>query len=257
MLLKDFYGNPSPSGRKDHSWLQRSEIVRKALETFWTRTREYYSKAIGKINPSLEDIQADLEILSANTSPEYIAAVQAERDDILASIVCTNMPTIEPSQSQWGHVETTESLGTEAKVKAKTRPGQPADAEKAADSSVDKEAADSSIAQKDEILPKLPVKKRALDIFAIMFPASGEEAAKSVDWNAFVHAMSDAGFSARNGGGSAVVFENENNSKKGQNGKIVFHKPHPVTKIDPVMFHFMGKRLKKRFGWHRDLFFCS
>jgi len=55
--------------------------------------------------------------------------------------------------------------------------------------------------------------------------------------------------SLRHGGGSAVVFEGESLS-----GKIVFHKPHPVAKIDPIMFRVMGKRMNKWFGWTRDTF---
>jgi len=46
-----------------------------------------------------------------------------------------------------------------------------------------------------------------------------------------------------------VVFEGESLS-----GKIVFHKPHPVAKIDPIMFRVMGKRMNKWFGWTRDTF---
>src|SRR5438270_12468659 len=61
-LLKYLYGKPSPSGQRDHNWLQHSEIVRKAVETFWARTREYWRKAFEKAKFSSEDIQADLEI---------------------------------------------------------------------------------------------------------------------------------------------------------------------------------------------------
>ena len=35
----------------------------------------------------------------------------------------------------------------------------------------------------------------------------------------------------------------ERNSHLG--GKIVFHKPHPIAKIDPVMLHSMGKGMAK------------
>ena len=89
----------------------------------------------------------------------------------------------------------------------------------------------------------------------LMFPATAKEASGSVDWDNFVYAMSDMGFTARNSGGSAVVFENKNSAKgRDTAGKIVFHKPHPVPKIDPVMLHSCGKRMAKWFGWHRDLF---
>jgi hypothetical protein len=88
-----------------------------------------------------------------------------------------------------------------------------------------------------------------------MFPATAEESAKGVEWDNFVYAMSDTGFIARNGGGSAVVFENRSLADgRDTGGKIVFHKPHPAPKIDPVMLHSWGKRMAKCFGWHRELF---
>jgi HicA toxin of bacterial toxin-antitoxin, len=62
--------------------------------------------------------------------------------------------------------------------------------------------------------------------------------------------MKDAGFTARSNGGSAVLFEG--NPKLG--GKIVFHKPHPIAKIDPIMLRSIGKRMAKWFGWSRELF---
>jgi hypothetical protein len=93
---------------------------------------------------------------------------------------------------------------------------------------------------------------RALDVFTLMFAANAEESAKSVEWNNFVHAMSDVGFTARNGGGSAVIFENL--LQVDGYSKIIFHKPHPTSKIDPIMLHSMGRRMTKWFGWHRDLF---
>ena len=36
-------------------------------------------------------------------------------------------------------------------------------------------------------------------------------------------------------------------------GKIVFHKPHPIAKIDPIMLRSMGKRMAKWFGWGREV----
>lgn len=54
-----------------------------------------------------------------------------------------------------------------------------------------------------------------------------------VYWDNFVDALSDVGFAARNSSGSAVIFENESLGEEGHSGgKIVFHKPHPVSKIE-------------------------
>lgn len=82
-----------------------------------------------------------------------------------------------------------------------------------------------------------------------MFPTSIEEvSAKDTDWDLFVHAMNDLNFNARNVGGSGVAFEHPSKMK------IIFHRPHPVAKIDSVMLQSMVKRLKKHFGWSRETF---
>lgn len=62
-----------------------------------------------------------------------------------------------------------------------------------------------------------------------------------------MRAMSDVGFVVREAGGSAVAFEKED-------GKIVFHKPHPEIEIDSVILHIMGKRMTKWFGWSKEMF---
>ena len=78
-----------------------------------------------------------------------------------------------------------------------------------------------------------------------MFPESPEERSKVVDWEAFVLSMNDVSFSARNGGGSVVIFEREDNGVEGR-GRILFHKPHPVAKLDPVILQAMGRRMHRR-----------
>ena len=81
-----------------------------------------------------------------------------------------------------------------------------------------------------------------------MYPATPQDHAfKSIDWRAFVAAMVDAGFVARQKGGSNVNFEKGGIS-------IVLHKTHPVEKIDPVMLRSTGKRLARWFGLGRECF---
>lgn len=71
-----------------------------------------------------------------------------------------------------------------------------------------------------------------------------------IKWNGFVSAIFDAGFSATSNGGSAVNFKDEEASR----GAIVFHRPHPDSRISPDMLRGMGKRLTKWFGWNEDMF---
>lgn len=89
-------------------------------------------------------------------------------------------------------------------------------------------------------------------IFMNMFPSDdGTNTPQKkglLDWRKFVDAMTDAGFSASGSGGSAIIFANDNG------GKIIFHRPHPVTKVDQSMLTWLSKRLRKRFGMDRKSF---
>lgn len=101
----------------------------------------------------------------------------------------------------------------------------------------------------EEQLPiaKLHVKEGTVQVLTRLFPVTvGDYAAKPLDWRTFVIAMEDSGFPATHAGGSAVVFIHE----KGE-GRIVFHRPHPVSKIDQTMLQGFGKRMRKWFGWER------
>jgi hypothetical protein len=247
-LLEEFAEIPLPKGRKDRGWLQRFDSIHRALQKFWEGMRQRYQASLERDGRSFDEIQSDLDILSLCTSSIYLEGIQAERESIMASI--TNIEESIENTSPQIHYSPNESQkavrqqNVVAKVKVKTRGTDPI-------------ALTGLPEAKQELPPKevnpiVLVKARTFEILNAMFPAANEETAKSMDWNAFVQAMGDVGFLAWNGGGSAVIFEKSSDS--GQGGRIIFHKPHPVEKIDPIMFRSMGKRMTKWFGWHRDLF---
>ena len=251
-ILQDFYKAPLPSGQKNYTWLMRSRAIRNALEAFWRGLRECSQSLLEKSTFSREEADAILEIISANLSPEYIDAVDAEEGKVLASIERVSSATTSPIQEEWGSSEPTQLSVPASKPKMKTRPvKQPEALEEAED-----RIAELKVDSLEESSPLVSVAQRAFDVLTRMFPTTAEEAKKCVQWDDFVRVMSDIGFSAKNGGGSVVVFENEGASAADGHagGKIVFHKPHPVATIDPVMLHSMGKRMAKWFGWHRDRF---
>ncbi|KAK6381765.1 hypothetical protein LTR65_011040 [Meristemomyces frigidus] len=101
-----------------------------------------------------------------------------------------------------------------------------------------------------EVIPDIHpilVKQDSLSVFHKMFPADGTCQSGSVRWSQLVQAITDAGFSATEAGGSAVSFSSAA-------GSIVFHKPHPDPAVDPVMVQSMGKRMRKWSNWSRDRF---
>ena len=255
MLLEDFYKAPLHSGRRNLAWLQRSQALRTALDMFWKGLKEHLQRAFEKSLGNTEMISNILEVISANRSPEYIRNIQAEQDQVLASIELASGEASVPVQQEWVSGKTTQAIprpvpAPKSKVKTRIADKQVGNAEKAEDEKIN-----MAHSVEKESSPTIPVKRRAFDVFTLMFPVNAEEASQMVDWDKFVHAMSDVGFAARNGGGSAVIFEEESEGTKGHDGgKIIFHKPHPVAKIDSVMLHSMGKRMTKWFGWSRNSF---
>jgi len=237
-LIQDFYQGKLPSGPRDMAWLRSSQALRAALERFWVSIREIIEGQFDRSAFSKGEMDNLLEIVSANLSSEYLDDIQHEEDMVLTNMKSTDEP---PTKQFLDEAES----GAKFKLtlappreKTKSRPEKP----------VDEPHVDVPEPQK-AIAPTIPVAKRAFDVFALMFP-NKEEASRSVEWNDFVYAMVEVGFTAKSNGGSAVLFER--NSQLG--GKIVFHKPHPITKIDTIMLRSMGKRMTKWFGWSRELF---
>ena len=271
-LLTDFYEAPLPSGQKNSIWLSRSQNIRQALEAFWRGLRKTPKWVLEKSDFSIEEIRESLEVISANLSQEYIDSVRAEAQQSLASIESATAPDAVPMQKEWGSNTEIQPAVPLSKNKSKTRPAKKVESTEEFHRPLAGMMIDSG---QQERTTKVGVKSRAYNMLRLMFPATAEESAKGIEWDLFVHAMIDMGFSARNGGGSAVVFENGNLSAAAAaaaaaeggerggggggaagaaGGKIIFHKPHPIPKIDSIMLHSMGRRMAKWFGWQRELF---
>ncbi|ESZ96733.1 hypothetical protein SBOR_2877 [Sclerotinia borealis F-4128] len=280
-LFRDFYEVPVPTNRKDMAWVHHSKSLRKALESFWEGIRKDSAMHWKTSGFDEAEIIDELEYISATRTQEYLNATRAEEQQLLAKIESrqkgekSKALTTVPTQTIWGSEDPTSELVTPPKSKEKTRPT-------VQDSSTNLPKIENQIANTNtDITPtqtkphknKISVTKRAYEMLCHMYPDSAAEGAsrksksksKSMEWDTFVHAMSDMGFSARNKGGSAVGFERDyvcegevmggcGNGSGNGSGKIIFHRPHPVARIDPLMLGFMGRRLTRRFGWGREIF---
>lgn len=239
-------------GRKDKAWLDRRVEERKALANFWEQTGKTLRESLGYTRMEQREIDNAISLISVSTTKEYVDMVETERAEVMDLIAAAALSkeaasTATPTDTFWETGPDVSRLAiNEQAPKTKTRPSQPVNR------SPD-ESEPSKLATKADTeshgQPQMPATPRALEIIKKMFPTSAEESsAKDTDWDLFVHAMSDLTFSARNVGGSAVAFEHP--SRK----KIIFHRPHPVAKIDSIMLQSMGKRLKKHFDWSREAF---
>ncbi|KAF2670698.1 hypothetical protein BT63DRAFT_354576, partial [Microthyrium microscopicum] len=246
VALQEFLDTPAPTGTKDRNWLQQSDLTNDRMIKFWVMVRLVYENQISTLGLSPERM---LDVLGACDGPENAEEIKLQRDAVMKVIVQTEESSEYPQQSSQNIPDNQKKSVQQSqnfKTKAKTR-GEPT-----SQSQFTEESNDSG---DEKVVPTLLVKSRFLPIFTGMYPLTGEEGTKTVDWDSFVQALGDVGFSSSNSGGSAVVFEGGKNAQGEQaGGRIIVHKPHPVSKIDPIMLRSLGKRFGKWFGWQRAVF---
>jgi hypothetical protein len=90
--------------------------------------RECSRRMLERSDFSAEEVNATLEIISANLSPEYIRTVEAEEQKVLASIEITRVSTAAPSGREWGSSMTAQHSVPASKTKNKTRPAEQSEA---------------------------------------------------------------------------------------------------------------------------------
>ncbi|KAF7504545.1 hypothetical protein GJ744_002101 [Endocarpon pusillum] len=261
-LLEQLESLPLPSGKRDAVWQQRSDAVHAGLTAFWTKARQWLESDFSKQGCSEEPIKQFLGLVSFDVAPEHLRALEGQRQRILAGPKPKAEPlTTEdtPAQSYWSP---SVGEGSSAylvqlpKVKQKRRANEETKGQLEVQSEQVEDVHPTSSAESDKLSSfTIPVSAETLQIFNGMFPTSSENVEKPkkkglLDWRRFVGAMTDAGFSASSSSGSAVTFANAH-------GKIIFHRPHPVAKIDPSMLAWFGKRLNKWFGLDRGDFVCA
>ncbi|KAI0386885.1 hypothetical protein F5Y04DRAFT_73414 [Hypomontagnella monticulosa] len=246
VLLENFYAKPI-AGPRNMEWIRQSRENRAALESFWVSIRGLIRKDFVSDPFTKEEIDGLLDVISADKTTEYTEAIREEENKILADIERSNIAPVLQHLSLHDSDPKAKPEAKASRQKIKTRPdstvvqppitSSPPDDTPSGDSKPDPDPNNLII-----------VSQRSLHIFNSMFPETAEESVKTVVWEDFVVAVREVGFTARNNGGSAVLFESIHG------GKIVFHKPHPIAKIDSVMLKSMGKRMAKWFGWGRERF---
>ncbi|KLP05851.1 unnamed protein product [Fusarium fujikuroi] len=218
-----------------------------AVEKFLGSIRAYVREDLTKSDTAFSSEEAGdlLGVVSAHLSREYIQDKRRAEAEILTAIKIADKATPTDGAFNAGSEPSlTSTTIAQGREKVKTRGEQGS----SGNDVTEPQAEDAGEVTKGTVIT-LP--EEALGVIHLMFP-SKDGAAKDVTWNRFVNMMTKAGFTARNNTGSAVSFKQVSGS--GAGGSIVFHKPHPADKIDPILLRIMGKRMTKWFGWKRELF---
>lgn len=137
------------------------------------------------------------------------------------------------------------------KVKSKTR-GEAADATKLPGLSppTNAEKKDSTIDSSPD--PIFSLDKRAYKVFTSLFRLSTKDGVPGeLPWNDFLYAMVAIGFSVHSLDGSASIFSR---TDEGVDRSIIFHEPHPDSKMPYLIAKRVGRRLNRTYGWTAENF---
>ena len=252
---------PIPGSTEDKSQLERTIKAHKMTRDFWNHGRRLFIEAQG--------ISALNEADRADELGPYRFVLDgrnwAELDDLERRLEAMTVQKMSPQlpndakqvatppQSVWG----TETLSRQqdqprhqsTRIKPKTRP------DRASGSQSDRELVSTlhGFTNKDQVIKAISVNAKTVALFSRIYPAVGSKSPGSgkTRWTDFVISMSDAGFKAIEGSGSAVAFENPDPEN---GGRVVVHRPHPDPELTDFMLRTIGKRMHKWFGWRRESF---
>lgn len=110
--------------------------------------------------------------------------------------------------------------------------------------------------ENDDGLVSKKVDKRSLKVFKTLFFAPSASANPGeVPWKDFLHAMHNVGFAIEKLQGSVWQFTPQPEAEVDENPRsILFHEPHPYSKIPYWDARRIGRRLLRAYGWNGKMF---
>jgi hypothetical protein len=96
--------------------------------------------------------------------------------------------------------------------------------------------------------PTIEITKRAQKVFAALFYDPIQDPPGEIPWSDFLYAFSSIDFGIEKQHGSGWVFTPPGEPQR----TIIFHEPHPNTKIPVHIARRHGRRLSRAYGWTKD-----
>ncbi len=116
-------------------------------------------------------------------------------------------------------------------------------------------ATEQAVTASDDIGRKFIVGKRGFKVITTLFYTSTEEAeapSGEIAWSDFLSLMASVGFSVKKLDGSAWLFSPAEADLFRRS--IIFHEPHPESKMPFRVARRYGRRLERSYGWSRESF---
>lgn len=86
MLMNNFYRADLPGGEKNRLWLERSQNIRRALDSFWKGMKRASASRMEKCGFDGAQVEEILRVIDVASDPNYIKAVQEEDERVLRAI---------------------------------------------------------------------------------------------------------------------------------------------------------------------------
>ena len=100
-------------------------------------------------------------------------------------------------------------------------------------------------------LPTITVSRRAYKVFRVLFYDPMHDLPPGeIPWSEFLYALSSIGFTVQKQNGSAWLFTPSDTAQR----SIIFHEPHPSSKIPIHIARRHGRRLSRAYGWAAETF---
>ena len=225
-----------PSGKqRTAATTEKMREAERNLDIFWQAVNDHYIKRTGKtyqehmegkLTPRVLERTPEWTQPNPRRQPEKIISADALADNFSILDIDVRPTTIEIALP---------------KIKVKTR--GPATELPKQDVDVSTVAPQSS--------PTITVTKRAHEVFSsIFYNPMHESPPGEIPWVDFLHALSSAGFAVEKHYGSAWIFT----PSKALQRPVIFHEPHPGSKIPIHIARRHGRRLYRAYGWTTNTF---
>ncbi|KAL9611775.1 MAG: hypothetical protein Q9167_003586 [Letrouitia subvulpina] len=240
--LNKFY-YPS-NKRRTPETTQKMQQAENNLDIFWARVDDYCEKTAGKrLHQILRDVLKERQLQRTSDWVELSDKPQRKNADGELDNASSKLATLELEKRTEKTV--TPTLLAQENIKPKTR-GTPRVLP-----STEAKGIDTVVPTKD-VTPIFNVSKRGFKVFTTLFyTPTEEEPPGEIPWSEFLSAMASVGFSIQKLGGSAWVFAPTNDEWK---QSIIFHEPHPESRISFQVARRFGRRLWRTYGWSSENF---
>ena len=218
-----------------------TEKMRKAescLDEFWRHVDEHYVKQTGKTPHEI--LSGIINPRTLERTPEWIEAAVPVILQISSSTTALPVTDTFSALSLGGRSPQTE-IRTPIKTKVKTR----------GTTSAPDYVAPADAPPVTAPLPKIKVSRRAYKVLRALFydptrdPPPGE-----IPWSEFLYTLSSIGFNIQKQNGSAWLFTSSDTTQR----SIIFHEPHPSSKIPIYIARRHGRRLSRAYNWAAESF---